>query len=90
MWLVNDLRAHLNSSLDKQMKVYAKCMREKGQDKQAHKQLVQVTAFPNDMALPSVEDVLKTNSENVLLHLNDELINHVDDYSNYENEESDM
>ena len=65
-------------------------MRNKERNKHAQKPPVQVAALPNGMMLLTVEEVLQNHGEFSLMQLNEELMNHVDEYSDNDNNEDDM
>ena len=90
MWDINESRAHFNQSFDNQMKIYAKCSRNKEKNRQACKQAVKVATLPNDMTLPTADDILQTRPQATKLRLNEELLNHVDVFSDDNNDEIDM
>ena len=80
MWDINESRAHFNQSFDKHMKIYAKRMRNKERNRQEFKQAKKIAVLPNDMMLPTVGDILKNHVQFAKLQLNEELMNHVDEY----------
>ena len=45
------------------MKAYAKCMRNKERNRKACKQVVKIATLPNDMMLPTVDDILQNNTQ---------------------------
>ena len=85
MWDINESRAHFNQSFDKRMKIYAKHMRNKERNRQECKQGKKVAALPNNMTLPTVDNILQNRAQVAKLQLNTELMNHVDGYLDYDN-----
>ena len=89
IWELNELRAHFNQSFDKRMKMYAKRMRNKERNKKACKQAKKVTKLPNDMMLPSAEEILRQRADTRQVRLNEELMHHVDEYSDDDDDDID-
>ena len=63
------------------MKMYAKRMRNKERNKKARKQAKKVTKLPNDMMLQSADEVLRQRANIRQVRENEELMDHVDEYS---------
>ena len=89
MFEINDSRAHFNQSFDKRMKTYAKRMRNKERNKRKRKQAKKVTKLPNDMMLQSADEVLRQRANIRKVRLNEELMHHVDEYSDDDDNEID-
>ena len=89
MWEINKSRAHFNQSFDKCMKMYAKRMRNKERNEKACKQAKKVMKSPNNMMLPTADEILQNQANTLKVRLNQELMNHVDNYSDDDDNEID-